>query len=360
MSSKYSELRFLGAGAFGSVYLVKKKNGSEFALKKISLGTKKSETSAIKELEAFAKITCHDHIVKFYDGYLDQQQLCLVMEFCDGGNLEEYLLQRPCNRHIHSRFMIQLADAVHFLHNNEIVHRDLKPDNVLVCRRSDGLDVIKVSDFGISKIVDIDQRVVISSVNKDVNFLKCSNNQLYGNYGAGTEAFIAPEVYESHYTSKIDIFSLGVIYLAMLEREIEPFSFQAKWLGALFYYDPFAMHRNNIDTPYIGKVMFQNPQATRALDYRVSVSSPIRNVINRMILRDYHRRPTAEQVYILTKEYFQCLRNDDNSKRKCSDVKINPISINSDEKRHQARTHRKVSVPDCIVPISPGNRDTSY
>lgn len=69
--------------------------------------------------------------------------LWLVMEYCDGGDLNQFLLSRPPDtRHNHA-VVQQLSSAVAFLHNLGITHRDLKPDNVLVCVTSKG-PVVKV------------------------------------------------------------------------------------------------------------------------------------------------------------------------------------------------------------------------
>ncbi|XP_070576477.1 serine/threonine-protein kinase pdik1l-B-like [Ptychodera flava] len=360
MSSNYSEVRLLGFGAFGSVYLIKNRRGSLFALKKIQLGNEKTENSAVKELEAFAKISHHDHIVKFHDGYLEERHLCIVMEYCNGGNLEEYLLNRPCHRYTNVRFMVQLADALNFLHENDIVHRDMKPDNVLVCRKDNGIDVVKVTDFGISKIADIDRRVNVHTAvtNNDVNVFSTTNLQLYGNYGAGTEAFIAPEVYEKHYTSKVDIFSLGVIFLAMLEREVDPFSFQSKELIALFYYCPLTLGMYNAEVPYIGRIMYRNPNAVRALDYRVSVSPDLRNLINRMVLRDYHRRPTADSVFKTLKVFLRNLK-DQTVKTQSSSIPTSQKPVQQNVKDETGETKRQNSKNAGEVLSSDGRRSAS-
>lgn len=58
--------------------------------------------------------------------------LWLVMEYCDGGDLNQYLLSRPPDAHRNHSVVQQLSSAVAFLHHLGIIHRDLKPDNVLV------------------------------------------------------------------------------------------------------------------------------------------------------------------------------------------------------------------------------------
>lgn len=69
--------------------------------------------------------------------------LWLVMEYCDGGDLNQYLLSRPPDSQHNHSVVQQLSSAVSFLHSLGIIHRDLKPDNVLVCDTPTG-PVVKV------------------------------------------------------------------------------------------------------------------------------------------------------------------------------------------------------------------------
>lgn len=69
--------------------------------------------------------------------------LWLVMEYCDGGNLNHYLLSRLPDVRSNQAIVKQLCSAVAFLHRLGITHRDLKPDNVLVCQTAKG-PVVKV------------------------------------------------------------------------------------------------------------------------------------------------------------------------------------------------------------------------
>lgn len=79
--------------------------------------------------------------------------LWLVMEYCDGGDLNHYLLSRPPDACSNQAIVKQLCSAVAFLHSLGITHRDLKPDNVLVCVTAKG-PVVKVGLLPTSQPVD--------------------------------------------------------------------------------------------------------------------------------------------------------------------------------------------------------------
>nr|XP_057947725.1 serine/threonine-protein kinase pdik1l-B-like [Doryrhamphus excisus] len=131
--------------------------------------------------------------------------LWLVMEYCDGGDLNHFLLSRPPDAQRNHDVVRQLSSAMAFLHHLGIMHRDLKPDNVLVRIQPNG-PVYKVADFGLSKM--------------------SSDGQMDGNLTrkhfsstCGSDFYMAPEVWGGlTYTAQADIFSLGVMFWAVLER----------------------------------------------------------------------------------------------------------------------------------------------
>ncbi|XP_037305095.2 serine/threonine-protein kinase pdik1l-B-like [Pungitius pungitius] len=130
--------------------------------------------------------------------------LWLVMEYCDGGDLNQYLLSRPPDGERNRSVVRQLCSAVAFLHGLGITHRDLKPDNVLVCVTQRG-PVVKVADFGLSKMSG-------GPVRGEPTGQHFSST-------CGSDFFMAPEVWGGlAYTAQADIFSLGVMCWAVLER----------------------------------------------------------------------------------------------------------------------------------------------
>ncbi|XP_071999946.1 serine/threonine-protein kinase PDIK1L-like isoform X1 [Engystomops pustulosus] len=130
----------------------------------------------------------------------DAVSLWFVTEFCDGGNLNDFLLAHSPDPRLHRHVMQQLASAISFLHRNQIVHRDLKPENVLVSQGESGPE-LKVADFGLSKVCQ---------GNVNVNQHRFSS-------ACGSDFYMAPEVFEGRYTAKADIFSLGILFWAMIE-----------------------------------------------------------------------------------------------------------------------------------------------
>lgn len=130
--------------------------------------------------------------------------LWLVMEYCDGGDLNQYLLSRPPDSQRNHSVVRQLCSALAFLHSLGITHRDLKPDNVLVCVTPRG-PVVKVADFGLSKMSE--------------GLLDGDLTRQHFSSTCGSDFYMAPEVWGGLiYSAQADIFSLGVMFWAVLER----------------------------------------------------------------------------------------------------------------------------------------------
>lgn len=130
--------------------------------------------------------------------------LWLVMEYCDGGDLNQYLLSRPPDAQRDHNVVQQLSSAVAFLHSLGITHRDLKPDNVLVSVTPKG-PIVKVADFGLSKMSE--------------GWMDGDLTRQHFSSTCGSDFYMAPEVWGGlTYTAQADIFSLGVMFWAVLER----------------------------------------------------------------------------------------------------------------------------------------------
>ncbi|XP_064002710.1 serine/threonine-protein kinase 35-like [Pogoniulus pusillus] len=237
--AKYSILREVGRGNYGVVYeAIVNQTRSKVAVKRMHCNVPENVELALQEFWALQSIQRqHENVIQLEECILQNGQafqpishqcrksnshlllietclkgrrcmalqsacfLYFVMEFCDGGNMNEYLLSRSPDAQLNSSFMRQLSSAVAFLHRNQIVHRDLKSDNILISHHR-GSPVVKVADFGLSKVCQGKGNV----------------NEHCFSSACGSNFYMAPEVWECHYTAKADIFALGVIFWAMVER----------------------------------------------------------------------------------------------------------------------------------------------
>jgi calcium-dependent protein kinase len=125
------------------------------------------------------------------------------MEFIDGVPLFDKIINQEdqlFGEKQASEYMKQLFEAINHCHANGIIHRDIKPENIMLIKN----DQIKLIDFGLSKIKSNDQKLQEK---------------------VGTPYYMAPEVLESNYNEKADIWSLGVILYVLVSGYL-PFQHQ--------------------------------------------------------------------------------------------------------------------------------------
>ena len=90
-------------------------------------------------------------MIKLYEIWLQPDKCFLVIEYCEGGELFDYILRnKKLSEHIAARIMKQLFSGLNYLHSNLIAHRDIKPENIML-KKVDDISEIKFIDFGFSK-----------------------------------------------------------------------------------------------------------------------------------------------------------------------------------------------------------------
>ncbi|OMJ73593.1 hypothetical protein SteCoe_27694 [Stentor coeruleus] len=203
----YQEIRKLGQGGFGTVYLYRSKlTNKEVAIKFVDL-RKIFSPQDVQRL--FSEISIlrglkHRNIVDLIDVFDLENKSCFVMEYCSGGELKEYVQNSgPLSEKEVYRIVIQIVDAIRYCHNSSIVHRDLKLENILFLRPSH--KTVKIVDFGISGMFFLG---------------KASENE---RSDAGSLHYIAPEVLtrsDNRANPALDIWSLGCIIYAMLTKTL--------------------------------------------------------------------------------------------------------------------------------------------
>ncbi|XVE63929.1 hypothetical protein DITRI_Ditri07aG0060400 [Diplodiscus trichospermus] len=142
----------ISRGAFGRVFLAKKRTtGDLFAikvLKKADMIRKNAVESILAERDILISV-CNPFVVRFFYSFTCRENLYLVMEYLNGGDLYSLLRNLGClDEEVARVYIAEVVLALEYLHSLHVVHRDLKPDNLLIAH--DGH--IKLTDFGLSKV----------------------------------------------------------------------------------------------------------------------------------------------------------------------------------------------------------------
>ncbi|KAJ5818337.1 hypothetical protein N7474_003928 [Penicillium riverlandense] len=141
----YTLGRLIGKGSFGKVYLASHKltNGSKVVLKSSS----KEDTNLVREIHHHRQFR-HPHIARLYEVIVTESLVWLVLEYCPGDELYNYLLRHgPLPVEKVKRIFTQLVGAVAYVHSKSCVHRDLKLENILL----DKHESVKLCDFGFTR-----------------------------------------------------------------------------------------------------------------------------------------------------------------------------------------------------------------
>ncbi|XP_060699359.1 serine/threonine-protein kinase ULK1 isoform X6 [Hemiscyllium ocellatum] len=196
---EFNRQDLIGHGAFAVVFKGRyiEKHDWEVAIKCINKkNLAKSQTLLGKEIKILKELK-HDNIVALYDFQEMANSVYLVMEYCNGGDLADYLHSKGTLSEDTIRlFLQQIAGAMKMLHSKGVIHRDLKPQNILLSctggRKSNPSNIrIKIADFGFARYLQ-------------TNMLAATL--------CGSPMYMAPEVIMSqHYDAKADLWSIGTI-----------------------------------------------------------------------------------------------------------------------------------------------------
>jgi len=195
----------LGRGKFGRVYLARHLATNYVCALKIISKAQCSSTSEEKlirrELETHRNLA-HKNILKLLSWFHDVKSIYLVLEFAPGGSLYSKMQKQPQGRFDEkttAQFIVQMAEALRYMHAKNILHRDIKPENILLGLHAE----IKLADFGYSVHSESGLRSTV----------------------CGTLDYLSPEVAlmmlkpgktQDYYTKAIDQWSLGVLTYELL------------------------------------------------------------------------------------------------------------------------------------------------
>ncbi|XP_018520937.1 serine/threonine-protein kinase Nek3 isoform X3 [Lates calcarifer] len=240
----YTLLRVIGEGSFGRALLVHcKSNQEKYVVKEIQLPKNQSKLEISRREAILLSRMKHPNIVAFREAFEADDLLCIVMEYCSGGDLLQRIQQQKntqfCIDDILRWFAQMCAGAKH-IHDKRVLHRDLKSKNIFLAENG----TVKLGDFGSACILN--------------------SSKAYAHTYVGTPYYVAPEIWDNKpYNNKSDVWSLGcVLYeLCTLRHPFQASSWKSLILkvcrGA---YPPLPSHLP-YELQYLVKQMFRtNPK----------------------------------------------------------------------------------------------------
>jgi tRNA A-37 threonylcarbamoyl transferase component Bud32 len=200
----------IGEGGLGIVYRGEHKLlGRQAAIKLIKepLANSSTQRRFEREVRMAAKLD-HPNTVSIYDFGISKQGLMYcAMELVDGVNLAHFLAfepELPLDRCLW--ILRQISGAMEEAHSVGLIHRDIKPQNIMICKKGQLADLVKVVDFGLAK-------TMVESIGREFTATRVL---------VGTPGFIAPERLETPWIAdpRIDIFAFGVLGAFLLTNRV--------------------------------------------------------------------------------------------------------------------------------------------
>ncbi|XP_058778514.1 cysteine-rich receptor-like protein kinase 10 [Vicia villosa] len=208
-TNKFSKENEIGKGGFGIVYKGVLSDGQQIAVKKLSINSGQGSIEFQNEILLIAKLQ-HINLVTLLGFCLEEREKMLIYEYVPNKSLDYFLFDHKKHRVLDwfERYKIigGIARGILYLHEYsrlKVIHRDLKSSNILLDNNMNP----KISDFGLARIVTIDQE-------------PGRTNRIVGTYG-----YMSPE-YAMHgqFSEKSDVFSFGVIIIEIVsgKKNVRP------------------------------------------------------------------------------------------------------------------------------------------
>lgn len=291
----------LGEGSHGVVRRgTCRSTSQQRAIKSICFSKLKGQQSdmLLREI-GIMKLMDHPHIVKLYETFKDAKFYYFVMELCTGGEFFDRIVRDATHgfeEEMAANYMRQILSAVSYVHKRKVVHRDIKPENFLLQDPSKTAH-LKMIDFGVAALL---------TTPGDLLKTRC-----------GTGTYVAPEVLAGRYGQSCDVWSCGVICFILL-------------CGA----SPWSGNSQQAIMKEVRKAQI----VFRESEWR-DVSDSAKQLVQRMLLKDVDRRPTAQEL--LKNNWLQSLE-DQKVKRKGK--RIHTGMLKNFQSFNKARRLKKMTI----------------
>jgi NIMA (never in mitosis gene a)-related kinase len=127
--------------------------GNSIYVKRIEIKpAQKKELESIKNEDQILSKIKSEHVVRYFDSFQDKDSFNIIIEFCEGLDLRNFINEYRENKNVINEnlifcFILHICLGLKEIHDQNLIHRDLKPDNLFIT----GDNTIKIGDFGISK-----------------------------------------------------------------------------------------------------------------------------------------------------------------------------------------------------------------
>ena len=258
---EYNDIKTIGSGSFGRVYLAKNiLDNKIYAIKHMDkkklLKILKSLKGIYYEIDIQSRIE-HENIIRILYTDEDEESFDLVMEYAQKGNLFHYIRKyKGLNEDLTFQLFIQVVNAVYFLHKNDLIHRDIKPENILLFDSPNNKNniLVKLCDFGWCVKLDGESRKTF----------------------CGTTEYMSPELIEHKlYSKEIDVWSLGILLYEMIHG-----------------YSPFRPNKAKFEE----KEVFENIKKHK-LKFGKNVSEECKKLIYNLLAFNKNERYKVEDIY---------------------------------------------------------------
>lgn len=207
---EFVELKLLGEGEFGLVYqCLNRLDGCIYAIKRSIKPVAGSafEKTSLNEVYAHAVLGKHDHVVRYYSAWAENNHMLIQNEYCNGGSLQTLLQKRTLNEAELKILLLHIAEGLKYIHSHGLVHMDIKAGNIFVTKP---LARHTQSDDGFDE--NYDQLDSYQDVAYKIGDLGHVTSVSEPRVEEGDCRYLPNEILQEDYSNlpKADIFSLGI------------------------------------------------------------------------------------------------------------------------------------------------------